>query len=161
MFDQMFRRRVHAIDTEKQDLYTKLRVLGANVDKLKQLGLAIPELEQLHERLERVHDKALVRFITEVARIRQPVEKHASNASSRNVLKTCPRCTRQLTGTNVIKDHHSDAFAIFVLVCECGYVREIVNSAIESAARQSSLYEYPFYIRNMALNNRKKIKNNF
>lgn len=155
MFDQVFRRhQPAAIDLYQQDLYAKFRVLGANIDKLKQLGLAIPELEQLLERLERVHDKTLVRFITDIAHFHPPAEKHASKAGSRNMLKTCPRCTRELTETNVIKDHQSDDITTFVMVCECGYVREIRSSTIKVAARQSHLDEYRFFVQNIAAKRR-------
>lgn len=143
MIDQVFRRQHHvAVDHNKQKLYAKFRVLGANVNKLKQLGLAIPELEQLLERLERMHDKKLVRLITELAQFHPPLEEPSSRHGSKYVFKNCPRCTRELIEANVIKDNHSDDFDTFVLVCECGYVREIKNSTTKLAARQSSLYEY-------------------
>jgi hypothetical protein len=118
-----------------QELYAKFRILGANVEKLKKLGLAIPELEGLLARLESVHDKRLVRLITGMAQLHHtPVECASNAASSKNVIKTCPRCTRDLTETNIIRDHHSDDFNTFVLVCECGYLREIKNSTLKVAA---------------------------
>jgi hypothetical protein len=144
MFDQMFRRQERAaIDRYQQDLYAKFRTLGANVDKLKRLGLATPQLEHLLRRLESVHDKSLVRFITDIAHL--PAEKKAY--TSRNMLKTCPRCTRKLTGTNVTKDHYSDDLTSFIVICECGYVKEIKNSTTGLEVRQSTLYEYPCSIR--------------
>lgn len=145
MIDHMFRRQPPAIDAEKQELYAKFRVLGANINRLSQLGLDISELEQLLGRLEKVHDKKLVRLISELTQFHPSVEDPAPQLRrSKNIFKNCPRCTRELTETNVIKDHHSDEFDIFVLICECGYVREIKNRTSKVAGRQSSLYEYPF-----------------
>jgi hypothetical protein len=143
MFDQMFRRQQpNEIDSYEQDLYAKFRVLGANISKLKRLGLGIPELEQLLDRLETLHDKKLVRFITDVAHFRAQEEKHNSGPICNTVLKTCPRCTRNLTGTNIIRDRYSGDIAAFVVVCECGYVRELRRSTIKMAAKQTSLDEY-------------------
>jgi hypothetical protein len=140
MFDQMFRRQQPAsIDQYQRELYAKFRILGANIDRLSQVGLAIPELEQLLKQLEKVHDKALVRFITNVAHVHASSQENASSDTSR--IKTCPRCTRELTEENIIKDHYSDDFTTFVVLCECGYVKEIRNSR-QVASRQSNLNEY-------------------
>src|SRR2546425_733810 len=49
-----------ASELDKKDLYGKFRILGANVDRLKRLGLAVPELQQLLKRLESVDDSFLI-----------------------------------------------------------------------------------------------------
>jgi hypothetical protein len=144
IIDQMFRLppAVGSADTKKQDLYAKFRILGANVDRIKQLGLATPELEKLIARLQKIHDKKLVQFITKLAQFHPQVPEEPAPLQDRKIVfKNCPRCTRELTEANVIKDNnHSNDFNTFVLVCECGYVRQIMNSKLVA---RHSLYEYP------------------
>jgi len=126
-------------------LYAKFRALGANVERLRELGLAVPKLELLLECLEPMHDKKLVRFLTGLGR--SPPELFSKKSASvimKKVIKTCPRCTRELTDTNVIKEttyHHND-FVGFVVVCECCYIRELKKPADSISERQSTLQEY-------------------
>ena len=132
---------------EKDKVYAKFRALGANVDRLKELGFAIQELEQLLERLEDVHDKKLIHFITTLRNIHPRSESRSHSdcdSSSKMLVKNCPRCTRELTNANIIKENTSylDDVIAFVLVCECGYVREIRNQAKLVHQRQSTLPDY-------------------
>jgi hypothetical protein len=142
MFEQLFRHRQRSaiLDHEIQELYGRLDVLGANIAKLKQLGLEVPELELLLERLGQVRGKRLVRLITSLAN-HQPTTME-SGVQSKSVIKSCPRCTRDLTDANIIKEHYSDHLANFILVCECGYLREMKNFTIKEASRQRSILEY-------------------
>jgi len=132
---------------EQDKIYAKFRALGANVDRLKELGFAIQELEQLLERLEDVHDKKLIHFITTLRNIHPRSESRSHSdcdSSSKMLVKNCPRCTRELTNANIIKENTSylDDVIAFVLVCECGYVREIRNQAKLVHQRQSTLPDY-------------------
>ena len=133
---------------DKKDLYGKFRILGANVDRLKQLGLAAPELEQLLKRLESIQDKKLVRFITTITHghlTSQSPTYTTADYSSSKVQKTCPRCSRELTDDNIIKEssYFIDEFIAFVVVCECGYIRELRKPmALLPSERQSTLQEY-------------------
>ena len=132
---------------EQDKIYAKFRALGANVDRLKELGFAIQELEELLERLEDVHDKKLIHFITTLRNIHPRSESRSHSdcdSSSKMLVKNCPRCTRELTNANIIKENTSylDDVIAFVLVCECGYVREIRNQAKLVHQRQSTLPDY-------------------
>jgi len=134
-----------ASELDKKDLYGKFRILGANVDRLKRLGLAVPELQQLLKRLESVHDKKLVRFITTITHFHPATEQSSGEADSNKVLKTCPRCSRELTNANVIKEnsYYIENFIAFVIVCECGYIREVRKPVADLVPqRQSTLQEY-------------------
>lgn len=139
--DKMLSKQSFPPEQDKKVIYEKFRVLGANIDKLKQLGLAVPELEQLFKRLESVQDKKLVRFITTIT------HGHVSPAdsASKKVQKTCPRCNRELTEANIIKEnsYYIEDFIAFVVVCECGYIRELRKPTIDvSPLRQSTLQEF-------------------
>ena len=132
---------------EQNKIYAKFRALGANVDRLKELGFAIQELEQLLERLEEVHDKKLVHFITTLRNIHPRSESRSygdGDSSSKMLPRNCPRCTRELTNENIIKENTSylDDMIAFVLVCECGYIREVRNQTKLVHQRQSTLPEY-------------------
>jgi hypothetical protein len=131
---------------EKDKVYAKFRALGANVDRLKELGFAIQELEQLLERLEEVHDKKLVHFITTLRNIPRSESRSYSegDSSSKILARNCPRCTRELTNANIIKENtsHLDDMIAFVLVCECGYIRELRNQTELVHQRQSTLPDY-------------------
>ena len=132
---------------EQDKIYAKFRALGANVDRLKELGFAIQELEQLLERLEDVHDKKLIHFITTLRNIHPRSESRSysdGDCGSKMIVKDCPRCARELTNANIIKENTSylDDVIVFVLVCECGYIREIRNQAKLVHQRQSTLSDY-------------------
>lgn len=141
VLDEMFRRQSPAAK-DQTELYAKFKRLGANVNRMKTLGLATAELEKLLGCFERLHDKKLVAFITGLQQNQLPEEKACRERSSQCVTKSCPRCRRDLTDRNMIKDQYSHDFTTFVLICECGYVREIGNSQ-KITPRQSNLYEYP------------------
>jgi len=131
---------------EQDKLYAKFRALGANVDRLRELGLAMPKLELLLECLQPMHDKKLVRFITSIGRSR-PESYSTCNGrrtDTYSIQKMCPRCTRELTNANVIKqDSYDGEFINIVVVCECGYIREIRNpTSGPLSQRQSTLQEY-------------------
>jgi len=140
VLEEMFRRQTPAMD-QSEILYAKFKHLGANVNKMKTLGLATPQLEKLLGCFERLHDKKLVAFITGLEQ-NQPTEEDARrDQSSQCVFKTCPRCSRDLTNRNMLKDQYSYELASYVLICECGFVREIGNSQTITQ-RQSTLHEY-------------------
>jgi hypothetical protein len=128
----------------------KFRALGANVDRLKELGLSIPELEQLFKRLEGMHDKKLIQFLTTLGGVYHPRSRSSSygDRSYRSALtKNCPRCSRELSDANIIKEnsHSTDDLIRFVLVCECGYIREVKALAANTGfPRQSTLQEYTY-----------------
>lgn len=125
VLEEMFRRQSPAMD-QSEVLYAKFKRLGANVNKMKTLGLATPQLEKLLGCFERLHDKKLVAFITGLEQ-RKLTEEARRDQSSKCALKTCPRCSRDLTDRNMLKDQYSYDFDTYVLICECGYVREISN----------------------------------
>jgi hypothetical protein len=133
---------------DKDKLYLKFRSLGANVDRLKQLGLSMQELEELFEHLEAMHDKKLIQFLTTLGGVhpsRSRSQSHGDRSYSSMLAKICPRCSRELSDANIIKEnsHLADDLVAFVLVCECGYVREIKELAVGPvSARQSTLQEY-------------------
>jgi hypothetical protein len=134
----------------KKDIYGKFFLLGANVDRLERLGLAVPELEQLLERLESAHENKLVRFISTLKHAHpKPDDSSCTSADSNSnkVLKKCPRCTRELTDANIIKEnsYYIEDFIAFVVVCECGYIREIRKPVSNPGPnRQSTLQEYAY-----------------
>jgi hypothetical protein len=134
-----------ASEQDKKAIYGKFRILGANIDKLKQLGLAVPELEQLLKRLESVQDKKLVRFITTITQGHIAPTSTTVDSASKKIQKTCPRCSRELTEANIIKEnsYYIEDFIQFVVVCECGYIRELRKPAVDiPTLRQSTLQEF-------------------
>jgi hypothetical protein len=139
--EEMFRRQTPAMD-QSEAVYAKFKHLGANVNKMKTLGLATPQLEKLLGCFERLHDKKLVAFITGLEQRQLTEEQACREQSSKCAFKTCPRCRRDLTERNMLKDQYSYDFDAYVLICECGYVRQIGNST-NYTPRQSNLYEYP------------------